>query len=55
LFPRGDRAPAIEPVAERALRQALAAEPLLRGWRVGRTQLITSGFYKSHAMELTRS
>ena len=55
LFPRGDRAPAIEPVSEAVLRRALAEEPLLADWQVGRTQLVTAGFYKSHAMELKRS
>jgi magnesium-protoporphyrin O-methyltransferase len=55
LFPRGDRAPAIEPVAEAALRAALQAEPLLAGWTIGRSQRVTSGFYKSHAMELART
>jgi magnesium-protoporphyrin O-methyltransferase len=54
LFPRRDRAPALEPVAEHSLRRRLAAEPSLRGWRVGRTQLVTSGFYKSQAMELVK-
>ncbi len=54
FFPRGDRAPAIEPVSETGLRRLLETEPLLGGWRVGRTQRITSGFYKSHAMELCR-
>jgi len=54
LFPRGDRAPAIEPIAERSLRRYLAEEPELRGWRVGRTRLVTSGFYKSQAMELIK-
>ncbi len=54
LFPRGDRAPALEPVAERALCARLAAEPALAGWRVGRSRRITSGFYKSHALELHR-
>jgi len=55
LFPRADRAPAIEPVAEGTLRRHLEAEPALRSWRVGRTQRITSGFYKSQAMELVRA
>jgi magnesium-protoporphyrin O-methyltransferase len=55
LFPRSDRAPAIEPVSERNLRRHLAAEPGLSGWRVGRTQRIASGFYKSQAMELIRT
>jgi magnesium-protoporphyrin O-methyltransferase len=54
LFPRRDRAPALEPISERSLRRHLAAEPALRGWRVGRTQRITSGFYKSQAMELVK-
>jgi magnesium-protoporphyrin O-methyltransferase len=55
LFPRGDRAPALEPISEAVLRERLAAEPALQGWRVGRTRRITSGFYKSQAMELVRS
>ena len=54
LFPRHDRAPAIEPLSERALRRRLAAEPALAGWRVGRTQRIASGFYTSQAMELVK-
>jgi magnesium-protoporphyrin O-methyltransferase len=55
LFPRGDRAPAIEPVAENLLRRHIAAEPSLAGWRVGRSERIASGFYKSQAMELVRT
>jgi magnesium-protoporphyrin O-methyltransferase len=54
LFPRGDRAPAIEPLSERALRRRFAAEPALTGWRVGRTHRIVSGFYTSQAMELVK-
>jgi magnesium-protoporphyrin O-methyltransferase len=54
LFPRSNRAPALEPVSEQALRNAIASEPLLMGWGIGRTQRVTSGFYKSHAMELVR-
>jgi magnesium-protoporphyrin O-methyltransferase len=53
-FPRRDRAPAIEPISERALRRRLAAEPKLAGWQVGRTRRIASGFYKSQAMELIK-
>lgn len=53
-FPRRDRAPAIEPISERSLRRHLAAEPALSAWRVGRTHRVTSGFYKSQAMELVR-
>ena len=55
LFPRKDRAPALEPIAERTLRRRLALEPSLQRWRVGRTTRIASGFYKSQAMELVRT
>jgi magnesium-protoporphyrin O-methyltransferase len=54
MFPRKDRAPAIEPIAERDLRRQLASEPALRQWEVGRTQRVTRGFYKSQAMELVK-
>ena len=54
LFPRGDRAPAIEPVAEARLRAGVARHPGLRGWSVGRDECVRSGFYTSHAMELVR-
>ncbi len=55
LFPRGNRAPAIEPVAERTLRRLLAVEPRLAGWKPHRTQRVASGFYKSQALELVRA
>jgi magnesium-protoporphyrin O-methyltransferase len=54
LFPRRDRAPAIEPIAEHVLRRQLALAPALEDWRVGRTLRIASGFYKSQALELLR-
>ena len=54
LFPRKDRAPFIEPVSEAKLRAAIAAAPALAGWRIGRTQRISSGFYTSQALELCR-
>jgi magnesium-protoporphyrin O-methyltransferase len=54
LFPRSDRAPALEPVSERELRRIIANTPQLEGWRIGRTQRIASGFYKSQAMELVK-
>ena len=54
LFPRGDRAPSIVPVAEQNLRHLIAAEAQLKGWSAGRTQRIASGFYTSQALELTR-
>ncbi len=54
LFPRGDRAPAIEPIAEARLRQLMAREPRLAGWQAARTQRIASGFYTSQACEWRR-
>jgi magnesium-protoporphyrin O-methyltransferase len=50
-FPRRDRAPAIEPIAEATLRGRVAAAPALAAWRVGRTERVASGFYTSQAME----
>ena len=55
LFPRGDRAPFIEPVAEGRLRALLEAAPPLAALRIGRSERIASGFYTSQAMELVRS
>ena len=54
LFPQSDRAPAIEPVGVKTLRNALSAEPLLNDWHAGRNHRIDVGFYKSEAMELVR-
>lgn len=55
LFPRGDRAPAIEPIGEAALRRGLLAEPRLSAWRPARTERVGGGFYISQALELVRS
>ncbi len=52
LFPRGDRAPAIEPVGVRSLVRSLAADPALAAWHAARTERVASGFYTSQAMEL---
>jgi len=52
LFPRGDRAPAIEPVNEHKLRRLLLADEGLDRWQLGRTHRIASGFYKSQALEM---
>lgn len=53
-FPRADRSPAIVPVAERRLREALAEGAAFAGWRIGRSRRIQRGFYTSQAMELNR-
>lgn len=55
LFPRSDRSPAIEPVAEATLVRKLAANANMPGWRPGRTVRIVNGFYTSQAMELLSS
>jgi magnesium-protoporphyrin O-methyltransferase len=54
LFPRGNRAPAIMPVSQPRLIKAIADDPRLSSWRVGRTARIISGFYMSQAVELVR-
>jgi magnesium-protoporphyrin O-methyltransferase len=54
LFPRGNRAPAIEPVSPDALARALIAEGGFQAWRPLRTRRVVTGFYMSQAMELVR-
>lgn len=54
LFPRGNRAPAIEPVSEIRLCRQLEAERALAGWELCRTERVASGFYTSQALELVR-
>ena len=54
LFPRSDRAPSIEPVSPRKLSGQLEQTGLMTNWAAGRSHRIDVGFYKSHAMELTR-
>lgn len=54
LFPRADRSPAIEPVAESLVRQRLAEHPDLTGLRAARSRRIDASFYKSQALELVR-
>jgi len=55
LFPRGDRSPAVVPVAERWLQQRIDAHAQLQGWARGRTVRVSSGFYTSQALELIPS
>ncbi len=54
LFPRGNRAPSIEPTAERRLHDLIAAQPDLAGWWPADTRRVASGFYTSQAMRLAR-
>jgi magnesium-protoporphyrin O-methyltransferase len=55
LFPRGDRSPAIEPVAPATLEKLRAADAVLKPWLSGRFALISGGFYKSQAIEWVRA
>lgn len=52
LFPRGDRAPAIEPVREQTIGRNL--DSTLPGWHSQRTHRVNRGFYISQALELVR-
>jgi len=52
LFPRGNRSPAIEPVAEQRLQARLATHEALSGWHLARSARISAGFYISQAQEL---
>jgi magnesium-protoporphyrin O-methyltransferase len=54
-FPRGDRAPAIEPVPPVRLTRLLAADPGLDGWQLGRSERVAHGFYTSQGLELRRA
>jgi magnesium-protoporphyrin O-methyltransferase len=55
IFPRSDRSPRIVPHAAASLHNAIRHHDRLGGWQLGREQRITSGFYISHAQELTRA
>lgn len=54
LFPRSDRAPAIEPVGQFKLQELIDRAPGLQSWRPARTERVQSGFYTSQAVELIR-
>ena len=54
LFPRSDRAPAIEPLSVDDLRARIGADPTLGRFAIGRTQRVKAGFYISQALELVR-
>jgi magnesium-protoporphyrin O-methyltransferase len=55
LFPRADRAPAIQPISHDRVCRLIAAHPDLQGWDAARTHRVVSGFYTSQALELVRS
>ena len=55
LFPRGDRAPAIEPVRHKTLVRHIDMETELAAWHTARTHRVARGFYISQALEIVRS
>ena len=55
LFPRGDKAPAIQPVSGGRLARLMDAEPDLATWKRGRVSRVNCGFYISEARELRRA
>jgi magnesium-protoporphyrin O-methyltransferase len=50
LFPRGDRAPAIEPVRPQTIQRLVGTG--IPGWATSRTHRVSRGFYISQALEV---
>jgi magnesium-protoporphyrin O-methyltransferase len=51
LLPKSDRAPWLQPMAEKRIGELMDTHETLEGWRCARTHRVSSGFYKSQAME----
>ena len=54
-LPQKDRAPWLEPMAEKRIAQLMTTHAPLADWQCARSQRVSSGFYTSQAMEWTRS
>jgi magnesium-protoporphyrin O-methyltransferase len=54
MFPRTDRSPALEPIAQQRLHHALQSQWPHSEWQARRSQRIAHGFYTSHAWEWQR-
>jgi magnesium-protoporphyrin O-methyltransferase len=54
-FPRSDRAPAIEPIAQDSLEREMRKLPTLDGWSIHRSHRVSRSFYISEALEVKRS
>ena len=54
LFPRADRAPAIQPVSEKGLQRHLDQKTEFADWSLSMLRRVKSGFYFSQAMELAK-
>lgn len=50
MFPRSDRAPAIEPVGEAVIQRLISREVI--GWSTKRSHRVSRGFYISQALEV---
>ena len=55
LLPRSDRAPWLEPMAEKSIAQLMKTHTSLTHWQCARSHKVSSGFYKSKAMEWVRA
>ncbi|MEM9277451.1 MAG: magnesium protoporphyrin IX methyltransferase [Pseudomonadota bacterium] len=56
FFPKNDRSPAIEPISETKLAKAINCSSAgLAEFRICTTRRVSTGFYKSQAMELRRT
>lgn len=55
LFPRRDRAPWLEPMSEEKIRALMLQDANLACWQPKKTKRVSSGFYKSQALELVRT
>jgi magnesium-protoporphyrin O-methyltransferase len=51
MFPRGDRAPWLNPMAADRLASMRSRDAVLQHWRTGHTHRVNSGFYKSQALQ----
>jgi magnesium-protoporphyrin O-methyltransferase len=54
-LPRKDRAPWLQPMAAEKIIGLMRDHAALRAWSAQRTQRVSSGFYKSQALELVRA
>lgn len=55
LLPRTNRAPWLEPMAKEKLLDLMRQDAAFQSWQHSRDERISSGFYKSQAMQWTRS
>ena len=55
LLPRTNRAPWLEPMSKEKLLQLMAQDGVLTTWTHAKDERVSSGFYKSQAMQWTRS